>query len=388
MRKKKLSQNRVEQQKQQELQNLKKRKKELKKQKKEGKVSFGRNKIIRRKADTTIESIPYERLHKNGICELPNGKYSKTYGFPDISYRSAKDEDREKIFAAYVKFLNSLSADLSTQIVIANKRVDIKEVHDIVLAEGNAHITPLAKELKLEHEFNGIIQSALEKGDNTKRTQRYISIALDAPGMRNAKDRFVDIESHLAKKFKDISTDCKLQPLDGNELAQVLAGIFRENVEQAKFSARDFAEGKEKAFIAADGLEFKANHFMIGERFAKCLFLRGISSSVTDELIADLFSSDVEMQISINVSLMDISKVRRKISRVKTGLKAKQMEIQRSSAKKGVFIDITPQNILDTNEAADEMSDLIKNQKQNIFMFNMIILFFADTLEELKIKEL
>ena len=370
------------------LRDIKSQKKNLKKQRKQKNSTFKSNKVIRENLKNTLESVPYVRMYEKGMVELLNGRYSKTYKFDDISYRSAKDEDRHNIFIAYTKFLNSISSDVDVQLHIANKKVNIKEVHDLVFAQKNNKNIGLADELGLVEEFNDVMKSDIEKGENTKRTERFITVSLEATNAKFANDRFKDIEAHMTKKFKDISDQCNLHPLNGNELSHAIASIYRQHMTVPQFAKEDFKLGKERSYIAPDGLEIKANYLMIGERYAKCLFLRDIPPYVTDELIADLFSSDIEMCVSINIKPLDTMKVRRRISRSMTDLQGKQATSQQAAAKKMIFADLTPKNILESIEAANELEDFVKNKKQSVFMFNMIIMFYADTLEDMKIKEM
>lgn len=41
------------------------------------------------KPHTAQDSIPFERMYKDGICRLANGRYSKCIEFEDINYQLA-----------------------------------------------------------------------------------------------------------------------------------------------------------------------------------------------------------------------------------------------------------------------------------------------------------
>ena len=42
---------------------------------------------IRDRPHTAQDSIPFERMYKDGICRLANGRYSKCIEFEDINYQ-------------------------------------------------------------------------------------------------------------------------------------------------------------------------------------------------------------------------------------------------------------------------------------------------------------
>lgn len=55
------------------------------------------------KPHTAQDSIPFERMYKDGICRLANGRYSKCIEFEDINYQLAQPDDKTAIFEAEPK---------------------------------------------------------------------------------------------------------------------------------------------------------------------------------------------------------------------------------------------------------------------------------------------
>ena len=64
------------------------------------------------KPHTAQDSIPFERMYKDGICRLANGRYSKCIEFEDINYQLAQRTTRPpflKPFAICITLLTLLS---------------------------------------------------------------------------------------------------------------------------------------------------------------------------------------------------------------------------------------------------------------------------------------
>lgn len=64
------------------------------------------------KPHTAQDSIPFERMYKDGICRLANGRYSKCIEFEDINYQLAQPDDKTAIlkpFAICITLLTLLS---------------------------------------------------------------------------------------------------------------------------------------------------------------------------------------------------------------------------------------------------------------------------------------
>ena len=59
------------------------------------------------KPHTAQDSIPFERMYKDGICRLANGRYSKCIEFEDINYQLAQPDDKTAIFEALCDMYNS-----------------------------------------------------------------------------------------------------------------------------------------------------------------------------------------------------------------------------------------------------------------------------------------
>ena len=62
------------------------------------------------KPHTAQDSIPFERMYKDGICRLANGRYSKCIEFEDINYQLAQTRPPFlKPFAICITLLTLLS---------------------------------------------------------------------------------------------------------------------------------------------------------------------------------------------------------------------------------------------------------------------------------------
>jgi len=365
------------------------RKENKHKDNKKDKGSFSYGPIVRTRAKTAIQSVPYVRMLSNNILELQNDRFSKTYSFTDINYTAAREEEQLGIFAEYSKFLNSLAADIIVQISIVTKAIPMGEVYRSIIGtqtnKSQSFVDPLFN-IDLKAEFEAIIKNFLDQGVNNRRTQKYISVSIEADNPTQAHNKFVGIESALAKKFKDISKDCVLSEVTNSEKAHILAEILRgSNVPKAFFDDNDyvFDNGREKAYIAPDDFSFQHSHFTAGNRYAKCMFLRDIPPHMTCELVQGLVSTHIDMTISMNIKPVEMSKAKTKLMQRQTNLREVQLKNQMAAAKKGIFIDTSPRHIIDGIESTDEFHELVRVKKQNVFIFNMIIMFFADDLDEL-----
>ena len=58
------------------------------------------------KVHSAQDTIPYERLWKDGLMRTADGRYSKTILFEDINYQLASQDDQENAFQKFCEFYN------------------------------------------------------------------------------------------------------------------------------------------------------------------------------------------------------------------------------------------------------------------------------------------
>ena len=76
------------------------------------------------KPHTAQDSIPFERMYKDGICRLANGRYSKCIEFEDINYQLAQPDDKTAIFEALCDMYNSFDASISVQLSLISRHAN------------------------------------------------------------------------------------------------------------------------------------------------------------------------------------------------------------------------------------------------------------------------
>ena len=59
---------------------------------------------------TSQQSIPYLGVYENGVIEVAEGYFSKSYLLEDVNFKIASAEEQENIFVRYGEFINSLKS--------------------------------------------------------------------------------------------------------------------------------------------------------------------------------------------------------------------------------------------------------------------------------------
>jgi hypothetical protein len=338
-------------------------------------------------------------MHDHDITELPNGKFSKTYSLSDIDYITAKDEERESIFANYTTFLNTLNPDVLAQIVIVNHALDSKSIKDAVLLpeadENNKRliIDPVFG-INLNKEYNEVLEGFLKVGADYCRRDKYLSLTLMAKNIEDAHRQFLSLESSVRPKINALSASSSIKTLSNNDKINILAKFYRDD---GAFIPREFEdwemdEGIEKSHIAPSSIKFESGHIIFEERrFGRVLYLRDIPIDLNDTIIDGICNTNLELSITVNIKPIDISKAKRvlqdKMMRFQEKMLKRQQKLLHKRAYLGDINDILPKPFKEGRKAIEELDELINEQKQKLFSFNLLIFVKADSLEELNQKE-
>jgi len=70
------------------------------------------------------DTIPVNKVYKDGIFLIGKDKYSKTFKFTDINYAVASKPDKEAMFLNYGELLNSFDSSATTKITIINRKLN------------------------------------------------------------------------------------------------------------------------------------------------------------------------------------------------------------------------------------------------------------------------
>ena len=185
------------------------------------------------------QTIDVQKVAENGIFQLSNTRYSKSYRFKDINYVTSNHDEKEDILEEYCKLLNSF--DCRFKITIANENKDMEELEEMVLLP---HIGDEFQ--RLREEYNSIIMEKIMDGSQGIERERYLTITIERKTYEEARARLATIEATITRSFADLGSE--LTPLTGNERLKTLYNFyhlgeendFNLDIKQGKKMARDF----------------------------------------------------------------------------------------------------------------------------------------------------
>ena len=241
------------------------------------------------------ESIPVRKIYRDGVW-LCGGRYSKMWRFQDVNYAVASEADQSEILMRYCSVINAWPDDAYVQVLTNNRRIDPVEFENTMLM----HLRGDDMD-RLREEYNQIVRERTEWSNNIFR-EKYIVLSVQRRSIEEARSFFARAGTELASGFGRLSS--QLTELSSHDRIRILHDFFRSGEEpyfnfdlsQAMARGQDFRDA-----IAPDSLQFKSDHFIMGKKYGRVLFLKDYPNFLKDETIARLCEFPQNLILSIQI---------------------------------------------------------------------------------------
>lgn len=322
-------------------------------------------------------TIPIQRIYKDGIW-LVNGKYTQTWRFADINYTLASYEDQEDMFRAYCGVLNALPTDASIKITINNRRLNSTDFHKTVLMQEQGDSMDVYR-----REYNAMLLDKAAESNNLVQ-DKYITVTVARKSIEEARTYFRRVDTDLSKNLGRLDSGARC--LDNHERLRILHDFFRPGEEQ-HFSfdlsqtmrlGHDFRD-----YICPDGMQFIADHFEMGGKFGRVLFLRDYPSYIKDEMISKLSDFSRNLMLSIDILPIPTEEAIKDIQSRIMGVESDITRWQQRQNAKNNFTAAIPYDLEQLRAESKEFLDDLSTRDQRMIHANVTLVHVADTLEQL-----
>lgn len=323
------------------------------------------------------QSIPIQRIYRDGIW-MVNGKYSRTWRFADINYSVASHEDQQEMFLSYCGVLNSLPTGATAKITINNRRLNGTDFQHSVLMRLKGDGLD-----KYRQEYNGILMEKAVESNNLIQ-DKYITISVERKNIEEARTFFKRVDIDLGKSFGKLDSGAKA--LDNHERLRIFHDFFRPGEEQ-DFRI-DLSEAMKRGHsfkdaIAPDGMQFKADHFEIGGKVGRVLFLREYASYIKDRMITDLSDFSRNLMLSIDILPVPTNEAIKEMQARILGVESDITRWQQKQNANNNFTATVPYELEQLRAENKEFLDDLSTRDQRMIFANVTLVHMADTLEQL-----
>ena len=323
------------------------------------------------------QSIPIQRVYRDGIWQV-NGKYSQTWRFSDINYSLASYEDQRDMFTAYCGVLNSLPTDAVTKITIHNRRLNSSDFqHSVLMRECGDDLD------KYRREYNRVLTEKAAASNNLIQ-DKYITVSVARKSAEEARAFFHRVDADLSKNLGRLDSGAKI--LDTYERLRIFHDFFRPGEEQFyKFDLDGTMRlgHSFKDYIAPDGMKFLSDHFELGGKVGRVLFMRGYSSYIKDDMITSMADFPRTLVLSIDLLPVPTDEAVRDVQSQIMGIESDITRWQQRQNARNNFTATVPYELEQQRAETKEFLDDLSTRDQRMVYANVTLLHMADTLDQL-----
>jgi hypothetical protein len=338
--------------------------------------------IAKHRAPTTAqETIPYLRMHPDGICQITENFFSKTIRFRDINYQLAQNEDKTAIFDGWCDFLNYFDSSIHFQFSFLNLSASLTDFEQQIL------IPPQNDDFDdIRTEYAGMLKSQLAKGNNGLTKTKYITFGIDSQDVCTAKPRLERIEQDLLNSFKRLGVVA--DPLDGKARLHLMHSIFHMDSRdrfQFEWNWLPLSGLSTKDYIAPSSFEVKESRsFRMGRKHCAVSFLQILAPELNDRLLADFLSMESSLVVNLHVQSIDQTAAIRTIKRKITDLDKMKIEEQKKAVRAGYDMDIIPSDLATYGVEAKKLLQDLQSHNERMFLVTFLVMNTADSKQQLE----
>lgn len=336
--------------------------------------------IARAKRDSKVpataqQTIPYLRMHPDGICQASDALYTKTIQFQDINYQLAQNEDKTAIFDGWCDFLNYFDSSIRFQFSFLNLSASIEEFEQsILIPDQNDDFDDIREE------YANMLRGQLAKGNNGLSKTKFITFGIEAENLRTAKPRLERIENDLLNSFKRLGVAA--DPLSGKDRLKLLHSIYHLDGQERFLFDWDWlplSGLSTKDYIAPSSFDFsESRNFRMGRKHCSVSFLQILAPELNDRMLADFLSMDNSLVVTLHIQSIDQTSAIKTIKRKITDLDRMKIEEQKKAVRSGYDMDIIPSDLATYGGEAKKLLQDLQSHNERMFLVTFLIMNTAD----------
>lgn len=346
--------------------------------------------------NTIADSIPYLRVYKDGMIEVEEGRYSKSYLFPEVNFKMANDFDQRRIAEAYSEFLGTFGSGIDIEITLYNKTVDIEQFQKQVFIPMKADNLNEYRE-----EYNKMLMDKMAGAKNNLETEKIMTISIDAPNQAEAANKFSQIDTQVSEAVTMMTRSGTL-PMTIIERLDLLNEIYKQDDARPIYEKRTIDGHVSESFslencarqgittkdlIGPVSMEFTSKDGKIGDYIVKTYYVSNYPTWIKGTILTDFSSIPTNMLASVHFHPMDQNDAIKLIKRQGVNISASMIEAQKGAIRSGYDPSMISPELMNANDEVKELLEGITRDNSKLFTVNFVITLFARTEEEMKSYE-
>ena len=338
--------------------------------------------IKRHNADnsTVQNTIAFNRIYEDGICQITQNTFSKTIQFFDVSYRLAEFEEQNDIFSKYCDLINFFDNTVKFQLTFENQnRSQEKLINEIEIPKQEDDFNDIREE------YSKMLVGKLKSGNNGQSTKKFLTFTIEATSYRMAKSKLMNIQIEIVKMFKAFGVETKV--LNGTERLETL--YYSLNPLKNSPFIFDWNEmlryGMDsKDFIAPTSFKFNKSDFEIGNAWGAVSTMDILAGELPDTILNDFLEMQHLFCVNIHVTPLDQIDALRFVKQKLSDVEKMKIDEQKKASQSGYDPNILPPNIKMYIEELETLLEDLNSKNERLFHISILIRNYAKSKKDLK----
>ena len=283
------------------------------------------------------------------------------------------------MFLNYSELLNALDTGSTTKFTINNKRLNRQNFEqEILLPRRDDYLDGYRAE------YNAMLTDKVTDSSNSVVQERYITMSVHRKNIGEARSFFDRVTADITTRLSHL--DSHSEELDAVERLRVLHDFYRTGEEtEYRMDLRDcMKKGHSfKDAICPDSLEVKKDHFIMGKKFGRVLFLKEFASYIKDSMINELTALNRSLMLSIDVIPVPTDEAVKEMQNRLLGVETNVTNWQRRQNNNNNFSAVVPYDMEQQRKETREMLDDLTTRDQRMMFAVVTLVHLADSKEEL-----
>ena len=154
------------------------------------------------KPTTAQKTITFEKMYRDGICQVTHTFFTKMVEFYDINYDLLEIEDQGDILEEYSKFINYFDPSIKFELFLFNRQVNEQALvnqFDIPLQGDDFD--------DIREEYTQMLKHQAAKGNNGIIKSKYLIFGVECTGFKEASNKLNNIEKDVIRNLNNIGTN-------------------------------------------------------------------------------------------------------------------------------------------------------------------------------------
>lgn len=331
------------------------------------------------KRASTQNTFRYRSLFEDGLMNVVDKHFSRTYRLGSTNYLTATNDDKLSIISTYNDTINSLSEDEHFQLTIKVSKVNqevYKEKTAYALQEDSLDI--------YRKELNTIIDENFERGLSNFETERFITIGARADSRLRAQAKLDNTYTLMANDLSNI--DVTYQEMDGLERLHLMNEILRPHTPlYGNFKDIMMSQLTTKDLISPESIKFNKNTVeMSGPIIHQIIYLRTFPTELSDGLFKELTECGLELIITIHGQPYSIVETNKRLRYQATNIEGEIVKQQKQAFKEGYSSNFIARSAKENQKDLDEVINFVRETGDKQFSSIFLIDVSAENPEKLQ----